>query len=63
MQNSREAAIAYVISALESKGTATRDDFDVPSIVATARAIGGSWDLAGMRRSLFWNIAASNLKV
>lgn len=63
MTHSRESAIAYVVSVLEAKGTATRDDFDVPSIVGTARAIAGSWDLGAMRQSLFWNIAASHLKV
>ncbi|MEV6065877.1 hypothetical protein AB0L82_04920 [Nocardia sp. NPDC052001] len=62
MQHSRERATAYVIEALEAKGTATRDDFDVPGIVATSHAITEGWDFSEMERSLFWNIAASYLK-
>lgn len=63
MPHSRESATAYVITALEDKGTATRDDFDVPAIVATSRAIVESWDIGAMQRSVFWYIAASHLKV
>ncbi|QDP80003.1 Uncharacterised protein [Nocardia otitidiscaviarum] len=63
MPHTRESAVAYVITALEAKGTATRDDFDVPGLVATSRAIAGSWDLEGMPPSLFWTLAASHLRV
>ncbi|GAB2634204.1 hypothetical protein ACWDYH_34280 [Nocardia goodfellowii] len=63
MPHSHESAIAYVITALEAKGTATREDFDVPGIVATSRAIVETWDLGAMDRAMFWNIAASHLKV
>ncbi|MEU8898215.1 hypothetical protein [Nocardia sp. NPDC048505] len=61
--HSHESALAFVITALEAKGTATREDFDVPGIVATSQAIVESWDLGVMDRGLFWNIAASHLKV
>lgn len=63
MPHTRETAVAYVITALEAKGTATRDDFDVTGIVTTSRAIAESWDLAAMEQSLFWQIAASHLKI
>lgn len=62
VRHSRESAIAYVVTAVEAKGTATRDDFNVPAIVAASRAIAESWDFGAMEKSLFWNIAASNLR-
>lgn len=62
MQDSRERAVAYVIAALEAKGTATRDDFDVPGIVAASHAITEGWDFADMQPSMFWSIAASHLR-
>ncbi|WP_194814139.1 hypothetical protein [Nocardia sp. XZ_19_385] len=63
MPHSHETAIAYVITALEAKGTATREDFDVPGIVATSRAIVETWDFGVMDRTMFWNIAATHLRV
>ncbi|MGW4245987.1 hypothetical protein [Nocardia sp. NPDC004722] len=63
MSYSRDGAVAYVIAALEAKGTATRDDFDVPGIVAASHAITEDWDFAAMERSLFWGIAAGFMKV
>lgn len=63
MQHSRERAVAYVIAALEAKGAATRDDFDVHGIVATSHAITEDWDFAKMEQSMFWGIAASHLRV
>ncbi|MBF6174853.1 hypothetical protein [Nocardia blacklockiae] len=63
MLNTLETATAYVIAELEAKGTATRDDFDVPAIVNASHAIAETWDLRSMDRSTFWNIAASNLKI
>ncbi|MBL1079277.1 hypothetical protein JK358_33210 [Nocardia sp. 2] len=62
MPHSRECAEAYVIAALEAKGTATREDFDVPGIVDVSHAITEGWDFEVMERNLFWGIAASYLK-
>lgn len=63
MQNSRERAVAYVVAALEAKGTATREDFDVHGIVATSHALIEDWDFATMEHATFWRIAASHLRV
>lgn len=63
MQHSREGALAYVVEALEAKGAATRDDFDVHGIVAASHAITEGWDFTTMEQSLFWGIAASHLRV
>ncbi|GAB2532952.1 hypothetical protein [Nocardia heshunensis] len=60
---SRDGAVAYVIEALEAKGTASRDDFDVPGIVAASHAIIEDWDFTVMERSLFWGIASVFMKV
>jgi hypothetical protein len=57
-----ESATAYVIAALEAKGTATREDFDVPGIVAASHAIAESWDLGSLERTTFWSIAASYIR-
>ncbi|OBA46036.1 hypothetical protein A5780_09480 [Nocardia sp. 852002-20019_SCH5090214] len=57
-----ETATQYVIAELEAKGTATREDFDVPAIVATSHAIAESWDFQALDRHTFWSIAASNLR-
>ncbi len=57
-----ESATQYVIAELEAKGTASREDFDVPAIVATSHAIAESWDLQVLDRHTFWSIAASNLR-
>ncbi|WP_019930513.1 hypothetical protein [Nocardia sp. BMG111209] len=62
MLNTCESATAYVIAELEAKGTATREDFDVPAIVATTYAIAETWDFRALDRGTFWNIAASNLR-
>jgi hypothetical protein len=61
-QHTNESATAYVIAALEAKGTATRDDFDVPGIVAASHAIAESWDLGSLERTTFWSIAATHLR-
>ena len=58
-----ESATAYVIAALEAKGTATREDFDVPGIVAASHALAESWDLGTLERTTFWSIAATHLKI
>lgn len=58
-----ESATAYVIAALEAKGTATREDFDVPAIVAATRDIADSWDFGSIETSTFWRIAATFLRV
>ncbi|WP_227983626.1 hypothetical protein [Nocardia spumae] len=57
-----ETATQYVIAELEAKGTASREDFDVPAIVATSHAIAESWNLEALDRHTFWSIAASNLR-
>ncbi|MFE6920923.1 hypothetical protein ACFVAV_07730 [Nocardia sp. NPDC057663] len=62
MSVTRESATAYVISALEAKGTATRDDFDVPGIVAAFRDITEGWDFHLMERETFWRIASTYLR-
>ncbi|GAD85959.1 hypothetical protein [Nocardia asteroides] len=63
MSVTKESATAYVISALEAKGTATRDDFDVAGIVAAFRDIVDSWDFQLMERETFWRIASTYLRV
>ncbi|QIS07709.1 hypothetical protein F5X71_26670 [Nocardia brasiliensis] len=62
MLNSQESATAYVIEALEAKGTATRYDFDVPGIVAESHAVANSWDFRGIEDATFWAIVARFLK-
>ncbi|UGT45386.1 hypothetical protein LTV02_19225 [Nocardia yamanashiensis] len=62
MPHTPETATAYVITALEAKGTATRDDFDVPGIVTATHALTQSWDVHLLDRRMFWNIAASFLR-
>ncbi|MFE3443627.1 hypothetical protein ACFXNW_11395 [Nocardia sp. NPDC059180] len=62
MYASRETATAYVIAALEAKGTATRYDFDVPAIVAASHAAARSWDFQSIEGGTFWRIAARFLK-
>ncbi|MET8774619.1 hypothetical protein AB0H49_19670 [Nocardia sp. NPDC050713] len=63
MSETWESATAYVINALEAKGTATRDDFDVPAIVAATRDIAEGWDFRAIEDATFWRIAASFLRV
>ncbi|WP_063046319.1 hypothetical protein [Nocardia pseudovaccinii] len=63
MSETWESATAYVVAALEAKGTATRDDFDVPAIVAATRDIADSWDFRAIEDATFWRIAAAFLKV
>ncbi|MEU1544761.1 hypothetical protein [Nocardia sp. NPDC005745] len=58
MSDSMESATAYVIEALEAKGTASREDFDVPAIVAETHAIANSWDFRAIEDATFWSIAA-----
>ncbi|MEV0685479.1 hypothetical protein AB0I35_16600 [Nocardia sp. NPDC050378] len=59
----RESATAYVVSALEAKGTATRDDFDVAGLVAAFRDIAGGWDFRSMEQETFWRIASTHLRL
>lgn len=63
MSESWESATNYVITALEAKGTATREDFDVPAIVAAARDIADSWDFRDIEQATFWRIVSNFLKV
>ncbi|WP_306359733.1 hypothetical protein [Nocardia sp. CC227C] len=62
MPHTMESATAYVITALEAKGTATREDFDVPGIVATTHALTDSWDFEAVHDRTFWHIAAVHLR-
>ncbi|NUS43886.1 MAG: hypothetical protein HOQ24_09385 [Mycobacteriaceae bacterium] len=58
-----ESATAYVINQLEAKGTASRNDFDVPAIVTVSHKIAGNWDFGSIDRTIFWKIAACHLKI
>ncbi|WP_067658889.1 hypothetical protein [Nocardia harenae] len=58
-----ESATAYVIAALEAKGTATREDFDVKAIVTSVQRVIDSWDFEILEPQMFWRIAASYLRV
>ncbi|WP_330178770.1 hypothetical protein OHB26_19815 [Nocardia sp. NBC_01503] len=62
MPHSVETATAYVIAALEDKGTATRDDFDVHGIVSATHRLAETWDFRSVDRGRFWSIAATFLK-
>lgn len=59
---SRETATCFVIDAVESTGAATRDDFDIDRIVATAHALVNDWDFDTMQPETFWRIASSCIK-
>lgn len=59
---SRETAVAFVIDAVESKGAATRHDFDIDRIVTTAHDVVDDWDFHTMQPSTFWRIASSFIK-
>lgn len=60
---SRETAVAFVIDAVESKGAATRHDFDIDRIVTTAHDVVDDWDFHTMQPSTFWRIASSNIRL
>ncbi len=62
MLDTVETATAYVIAELEAKGTATREDFDVAAIVAASHVISEGWDFQSIDRTVFWRLAAGNLK-
>ncbi|MEU0543664.1 hypothetical protein [Nocardia sp. NPDC005978] len=62
MSHTVETATAYVIAALEVKGTASRDDFDVHGIVSATHTIAETWDFHSVDRGRFWSIAASFLR-
>ncbi len=55
-------ATAYVITALEAKGTATRDDFDIPAIVTVTHGLAETWDFHSVDPTTFWNVAATFIK-
>ncbi|WP_067689142.1 hypothetical protein [Nocardia jejuensis] len=59
---SRETATAFVIHQVESKGSATRYDFDIERIVTTAHAMVNDWDLHVMQPETFWRIASSFIR-
>ncbi|MFF0490281.1 hypothetical protein ACWDSJ_36030 [Nocardia sp. NPDC003482] len=60
--SSRESATRFVIDAVESTGAATRDDFDIDRIVATAHAMVNDWDFHSMQPETFWRIASSCIR-
>ncbi|MEU7628799.1 hypothetical protein AB0C34_02285 [Nocardia sp. NPDC049220] len=62
MPDTWEMATAYVIEMLEAKGTATRDDFDVPAIVAESHAVANGWNFRAIEGGTFWKIAARFLE-
>ncbi|MFI6041275.1 hypothetical protein ACIA8C_06550 [Nocardia sp. NPDC051321] len=62
MSDSLESATAYVIEALEAKGTATRYDFDVSGIVAESHAIANGWNFRTIEDTTFWGIVARFLR-
>lgn len=63
MPHTHASATAYVIAALEAKGTASADDFDVPAIVDKTHALSETWDFDSVHRGTFWKIAAVHLKL
>lgn len=62
MLDTRESATAFVINALEAKGAASRDDFNVGAIVTVSHAVAESWDFSTIDQTTFWRIAAQFLK-
>ncbi|GAB2509301.1 hypothetical protein [Nocardia heshunensis] len=62
MSHTVETATAYVIAALEAKGTATREDFDIPGIVTTTHSLTQTWDFQALDPRRFWGIAASYIR-
>ncbi|MEU1205683.1 hypothetical protein [Nocardia sp. NPDC005825] len=62
MSHTVETATAYVIAALEAKGTASRDDFDVSGIVSATHNITQTWDFRAVARERFWGIAATFIR-
>ncbi|MFI9402839.1 hypothetical protein [Nocardia sp. NPDC052316] len=59
---SRETAVAFVIDAVESKGAATRHDFDIDRIVSTAHDVVDDWDFHTLQPATFWRIASSFIR-
>ncbi|WP_067687488.1 hypothetical protein [Nocardia jejuensis] len=62
MPHTLETATAYVIDALEAKGTASREDFDVRGIVSATHNLAETWDFRAVCHSRFWGIAATFLR-
>lgn len=56
-----KTATEYVIRQLEHAGTAHRDDFDVPALVANLHSLVEGWDFRQLNRAMFWSLAASYL--
>ncbi|MFJ4651948.1 hypothetical protein ACIP5Y_11825 [Nocardia sp. NPDC088792] len=63
MVHTVETATAYVIEALEAKGTASHEDFDVPGIVTATHSLSGTWDFHVVDQGRFWGIAATFLRL
>ncbi|MFJ4651952.1 hypothetical protein ACIP5Y_11845 [Nocardia sp. NPDC088792] len=62
MPHTAETATAFVITAVEAKGTASRHDFDIPAIVTATHSLTETWDFHAVDQNMFWNIAATFLK-
>lgn len=62
MPHTAATATAYVIAALEAKGSATRDDFDIPAIVTTTHILTDTWDFHTVDSGIFWNVVSTFLK-
>ncbi|NKY43302.1 hypothetical protein [Nocardia cerradoensis] len=58
-----DTATEYVITQLESAGSAERHDFDVPALVANLHALTEGWDFHLVNRSMFWSLAAGYLRL
>lgn len=60
--SSRESATAYVIDAIEAKGAASRQDFDISAIVTVSHAVAECWDFSSIESEIFWRIASHFMK-
>lgn len=47
-----------IVKAIEANGTASRDDFDIPGIVAHLRHLTGTTNLEAVEPSVFWETVA-----
>jgi hypothetical protein len=57
MQYNAISARRAVVTAIEANGAATRDEFDIDSIVDEIHQRYGTWDVEGVEPNEFWKIA------
>lgn len=62
MRDTAESAREFVIDMVESKGSATRDDFDIAAIVDAYHDRCGDWRIDLMNTVQFWGVAAAHLR-